>query len=156
MNVLFSCVQISSSASVISELQGQLAQSNSNLTNQIKVTKEMEAQLAHVQSDSEQLHSSLCVERETLEVMQGERVEHEAELASLRAECDKLREGLAGVKEFSNQRLQQEVDSLRAELERKEVELSRSCDSHVTSCSATLDELESVRTANLLLQQEVR
>ena len=88
--------------------------------------------------------------------MQGERVGLEAELASLRAECDKLREGLAGLKEFSDQRLQQEVDSMKAELERKEVELSMSCDSHVTSCSATLDELESLRTANLLLQQEVR
>ena len=89
-------------------------------------------------------------------MMQGERVGLEAELASLRAECDKLREGLAGLKEFSDQRLQQEVDSMKAELERKEVELSMSCDSHVTSCSATLDELECLRTANLLLQQEVR
>lgn len=150
------CVQISSSAGVISELQGQLVQSNSKLTNQIKVTKEMEAQVASLQSESEQLHSSLYLQREKAEVMQGERVGLDAELASLRAECDKLREGLAGLKEFSDQRLQQEVDSLRADLERKEVELSQSCDSHMTSCSATLDDLESLRTANLLLQQEVR
>ena len=138
-------------------MQEQLDITQQKLTNQIEVVQINKREVDTLKSELREAQSKLSWQQEANGVLRSDQVQLEAEVASYSAECSKLREGLSALSNQSRTHLQQEVESLRDQLEHKENEIeklkSHDCQVAKGSHPGIEDELT---TANLLLHQEIR
>ena len=138
-------------------MQEQLDLTQQKLTNQIEVVQITKRELDTLKSELREAQSELSWQQEANGALRSNQVQLEAEVASYSAECSKLREGLSALSNQSRTRLQQEVETLKDQLEHKEKEIeklkSHDCQVAKGSHPGIEDELT---TANLLLHQEIR